>query len=416
MIGLLRLWKENRLEVEPESYFNKASDSSLYRHLLHQSVRNLSARDWLLASLSERKVNKLDLELRAAFHLGITQLETGSRVPVHAAVMETVQLMEWAKKGYLKGMLNALLRRYEREREQWTEQLQKEPLHRQTSHPKWLVQGWEEQFGQGEAHNILKANQIPPNISLVLKPGIDKAAFSKYLEEEGMVRTTNPWILEQAQGLFDSSWFHEGAFFVQDMAAQKVVRLLQDLPKTSWLDACAAPGGKLFLAEWLYGGDIEKLVGMDLAGGRMKRLEVNHQRLQSKARLITGDALNPEMEEDFELILVDAPCSATGTIRKYPEIKWTRSPEDFERNQAEQLAILKALSAKVKPGGHLVYVTCSLERQENQDVAEKFLAAHGEFQLRPLAAGEEITTEGYFQALPSANQMGAFAAVFSRIN
>ncbi len=416
LVALLLFWQENRLELEPAAAFSRPEEVSLYRLLVLRSVRHLAATDWLLEKLAERKLQKLDLEVRAAFHLGITQLAEEERVPAHAALKETVDLMPFCRKPQLTGLLNALLRRYQREKESWLHALGQEPLWRQTSHPKWLAQRWQELYGAKTTQSILQADQCPPGIALVVNPRLDPAPFIRSLADQGFRPLENPLRVEEAHGLFETPAFKEGAFFIQDPSAHKLIQLLQDLPKANWLDACAAPGGKLFAAEWLYGREIERLVGLEPEKGRFARLEANHRRLGSKARLVMGDALSWTDREKFDLILVDAPCSATGTIRKHPEIKWTRDLEGFMANQKTQGKLLASLAPQVNLGGHLVYSTCSLEREENQAVVELFLRSHPDFALAPFRAGLEITPSGFYQALPSPLQMGAFAAQLKRVN
>jgi len=333
-----------------------------------------------------------------------------------------VELATLLKKPFLKGFINANLRGFLRDKETLQQSLQQQALTIQTSHEDWMVQQWRQQFGKKKTAEICHANNQPPTISLLLNPAFDGQALKADLKQQEFSiqeNAPNSITLDNPTGLFNTTWAQQGAFLVQDLAFQKIPGLLQSIKKTKVLDACAAPGGKLFHLEWSFSSEIEQLVALEPSEKRLQRLRANKDTFKSKAKLYQMDARNITLEEQFDLAVVDAPCSGTGTLRKHPEIKWSRQKSDFIKNQEIQLAILEGVSKNVTPGGHLLYVTCSIEKEENQDVVEIFLKQrHEEFQLIPFSADllspEERTQEGYYQCFPSQRTMGAFAALLQK--
>ncbi|MDX2470201.1 MAG: transcription antitermination factor NusB [SAR324 cluster bacterium] len=407
--------------LTPAAEFTSPQDSSLYRVICFQIIRNFNRYQKYTATLANRGLKKVDVEAQSCILLGLAQLELGERVAEHAAIGETVELMAFMKCPHLKSMTNACLRRFQREQEEFRQSSAEDSLSLKYSHPQWMIKRWANQFGDETTLQILEANQTPAPTSLVSSPKTTPKQLTLALEKQGFELADSAYPagkklqIVKTQGLFETEEFSKGLFFVQDQSSQKVTNLCVGIKKDKTLDACASPGGKLFNMEWSYAGEIKELVGIELDEKRFVRMQANHKRLKSKAKLLQG-AFRQLDKDAFDLILVDAPCSATGNIRKYPEIKYLRDRKGFLSNQVTQLEILNELKAHVKPEGHILYATCSLEQDENQDVVRLFLEANPNFEHVKFAEGEEILAEGFFQATPNANQLAAFAALLRRVS
>ena len=419
---LLDWLKSDNIAYRDRSRFDSSSDYAAYRFLTGSVIRHRRKLLHLIETLAGRPVRKLDAEAIVCLMMGLSQLERGQRKDCHAVVYETVELLLHFRKEHLKSFVNANLRSYLRECRKYGDSVADQPLEVRTSHPEWMADRWRSQFGSEATRSICEANNWIPSVQIVINSRYAKIEVIEGMESQGFVlerQTTGGYRVVNPIGLFDTSYARMGAFLVQDESAQWIVKIVAPLPKRRVLDACAAPGGKLFHLEWKYGDAVERLVGWDLSPHRLQRLNENRARLKSRAEIVQMDATRPELSETFDLIIVDAPCTATGTIRKHPEIKWSRKPQDIRANRERQLKLLLGVAPYVERGGHIVYATCSLEREENQEVADLFLQKRFlEFERCPIsAAGWEhglITPEGHFQCLPSSDRMGAFAAVFRR--
>ena len=353
--------------------------------------------------------------------IGLVQLDILSGVQDYAAVNETVELIAFFKKPHLKGFINGNLRSFLRRKDELETGLGQQPLSIRSSHPTWMVERWQNQYGLATAEKICIANNHQPEIRVVLNPAFDREKIEADLagSHEIVARHPEGFTLNNPAGLFDTKWAKAGAFLVQDHSSQQINRLIDPLPKSRVLDACAAPGGKLFHMEWQFKDDIDQLVALEISEQRLERLKANRKSFRSHALLARMDATVPALSAGFDLILVDAPCSSTGTIQKHPELKWQRNEKDIYQNQQNQLSILTGLEGLVKVAGHLLYVTCSLEKEENQDVIGKFLDKHAHtFRLVPFSTGqiekEYLSPEGFYQCLPQESAMGLFAALLQK--
>ncbi len=411
-----------QIRYRRRDYFNNPADYTLYRHLVSTVIRHKIKYGFIIEQLTGRSLQKLDKEVIICLMIGLSQLEQKSRIDDFAAVFESVNLAPVLKKTFLKGFINANLRSYLRERKELDTSISKQSIDIITSHDKKMVDRWRKYLGNQKTESICRANNRTPIVQLVVNPSFDMDEMCHDLIGLGYEisnRHNDGITILNPMGLFDTKWANQGAFLVQDRSSQNINKLIKDLPKKRVLDACASPGGKLFHLEWGFGENIEMLVGMDITSGRINRLINNWKLFNSRSSILRADAQEVAFKSLFDLILIDVPCSGTGTIRKNPEVKWNRKPTDFIQNQKKQLAILENLCRNVVPTGHLLYVTCSLEREENQLVIENFLSRyHREFRLIPFDQGifekEHITLEGYYQCLPTANEMGSFAALLQK--
>ncbi len=421
-LSLISWIKSNKIEFLSRNTFQQASEFTFYKHLVSTVIRHKTKFEFYIGRLTRKPLKKLDLEVIVCLMLGFAQLEADSKVQAYAAINETVNLLSLLKKPYLKGFINGNLRSFSRQKEQLQVELQNQPLAIQTSHNDEFIARWENHFGIKTTAEICYSNNIQPRVQLVFNPEFDSEKILKGLEDEGyIISDLNSIGLTVANpaGLFSSEWAKQGAFLVQDRSFQRLNKILVDLPKTSVLDVCSAPGGKLIHLEWVFQKEIDLLVGCELNPNRLKRLLENIRHYQSKAQIVLSDALKPPFQQSFDLVLLDAPCSATGTIRKHPEIKWNRTQDDLVNNHKTQLAMLENCSKLVKPGGHLLYITCSLEVEENHDVIRQYNKnQQNAMKIVPLKSTQIesslLTTEGFYQALPTATQMGCFAALLEK--
>lgn len=298
-------------------------------------------------------------------------------VPDHAAVDIAIrQLHEDACSSRYVSLGNALLRRLAREREAVLAEVQADPFR---DVPEWLADSWSAAYGEEAARAIALSHREEPPLDISVKA--DAAEWAEKLD--GVLLPTGSIRLRTRQSITDLPGFAEGAWWVQDAAAALPVRLIAPAPGERIADLCAAPGGKT--AQLAAAG--ANVTALDRSAPRLKRLKANLARLGLEAQIVTADAASWQADP-FDAVLLDAPCSATGTIRRHPDVAWTKSEEDRDRLGALQARLLDGAAALVKPGGRLVYCTCSLEPQEGEAQIEAFLARHPQFRRAPVSAHE----------------------------
>jgi 16S rRNA (cytosine967-C5)-methyltransferase len=357
----------------------------------------------IAAELMPRPLKARDRDIAALVLVGLVQL-LYMRVPAHAAIAETVEAARVLHKPWAAGLVNGVLRRFQRDREALLEAVDQQEVAR-FAHPRWLLdrlkQDWPADWPQ-----ICDANNTHP--PMVLRVNRRRGSVPDYLQQLAAAGLTaapahhapaalvlvDPVAAEALPG------FADGAASVQDAAAQLAVPLLDLAADQRVLDACAAPGGKTgHLLEWQDG--LASAWALDLDPARLARVAENLARLGLSAHLVPGDAQRPAAWWDgtpFDRILLDAPCSATGVIRRHPDIKTLRRPADIERLVQHQASLLAALWPLLAPGGRLLYVTCSVLRSENEERIAGFLAAHADaFEIalavpwgRPCRHGRQI--------------------------
>jgi 16S rRNA (cytosine967-C5)-methyltransferase len=333
----------------------------------------------LAAKLLQKPFKAADADVEALLLVGLYQL-LYTRVPAHAAIGETVGCADKLKKPWSKALLNAVLRRAQRESEALLAELEHDPVVR-TAHPRWLQKSlkafWPEQWEAICAAN----NAHPPMILRVNRRHHARDAYLGLLGEAGIAATPCIYsqdgiILDAAADVRSLPGFAEGWISVQDEAAQLAADLLDLAPGQRVLDACCAPGGKtchILEAEPALAG----VVAVDLEAKRLVRVRENLARLGLSAELIAADGRDTATWWDgkpFQRILLDAPCSATGVIRRHPDIKLTRQPDDIAALALLQGELLDAMWITLEVGGILLYATCSTLPTENTEVIEAFLA------------------------------------------
>lgn len=322
--------------------------------------------DAALRPLVSRPIDGLDPELRAVLRLGTFEL-LFARTARHAAVSQGVELSRALGLGRASGMANAVLRR--------VSPAEKLSLHEELDHPAWLVARWTARYGAEAARRWCEANGRPPPLSVVFCDPPDEPLLERWRQADLDLRAGSAagqplagcWVIEGLQGGVEAlPGFVEGAFWVQDPAAVAVADLVQARPGMRILDACAAPGGKsLRLAS--AGAQV---VAVDRPE-RTARLRASIERIGHPIQVVEHDWLSPEpppLGARFDAVLVDAPCTGLGTVRRHPEIRWRRQPVDLPRMAQRQAAILRAALRWVAPGGRLIYAVCSPEPEEGTEI------------------------------------------------
>lgn len=350
-----------------------------------------SVRSWgfLLAVVDrclDRPGGHLPDRLRGVLALGAAQLLI-LKVPPHAAVGATVELVD-GKLERLKGLANAVLRRLDREAATIAAGLDPGLL----STPDWLYAGWREAYGAATASAIAAAHQQEPPLDLSLKPDLDKAAWAERLG--AAVLPTGSLRLREHGRVMDLPGYAEGAWWVQDAAAALPARLLGDVRGARVIDLCAAPGGKT--AQLAAAG--AEVTAVDQARGRMDRLAENLARLGLSAETVVADVATWRPAERAPFVLLDAPCSATGTLRRNPDIVLHKGQEDTRALSRIQGKLLRAAIDMLAPGGTLVFCTCSLEPREGPAVIEMALGAGAPLRRKPIQPAEVPGLEGAINA------------------
>jgi 16S rRNA (cytosine967-C5)-methyltransferase len=369
------------------------SQRGLLRALCYDSTRWYLRLEALLQQLQDRPGRKIPALLQALAVVGLCQL-IYTNVPVHAAVDQTVAAAQLLGFGRAGGFINAVLRRWLREGERLAAMVDADPA-LSTAHPRWLLDALRRDW-PGSAEQIVAANnQHPPFWLRVNARRCNGATYSAQLASLGMkVRPAldleHALLLEQAVDVHELPGFGDGLVSVQDGAAQLAAHLVAPAPGERVLDACAAPGGKTcHLAELQPA--LAELVAIDVSSQRLRKVADNLQRLNLHAELIAADAADLSAWWDgkpFDRILLDVPCSATGVIRRHPDIKLLRRASDIAPLVERQRQLLAKLWQCLKPGGRLVYASCSALQVETSGVIAAFLETGASVDLTPELLGK----------------------------
>jgi len=351
--------------------------------LAYGTVRWFFELDGCLALLTDRPPARLDPLIRCLLLVGLYQLAHG-RTPAHAAVAETVEAARTLGQPRASGLVNAVLRRFQRERDVLLARAHREPQARH-AHPAWLIEAIGRDWGERAEAILDSGNRHPPMWLRVNARRMDATAYRARLAAAGLDAGACAFApealrLDQPVEVRALPGFEEGDVSVQDAAAQLAPRLLAAGPGMRVLDACAAPGGKACHLLELQPA-LSQLVALDIDGSRATRIGDNLARLGLEARVRVGDATEPADwwdGEPFDRILLDVPCSGTGVIRRHPDIKLLRRPADIPAFAGRQRALLEATWSLLAPGGRLLYASCSVLRAENAGVVEAFLASRPE--------------------------------------
>lgn len=384
-------------------------DRALIKALCYGVCRQYHRLDFMLNKLSNKPIT--DQQIRALALIGLFQLSS-MRVKPHAAVSETV--LAASRKPWAKGLINALLRTYLRERIQ-IEHLADQVPSAAVSHPDWLRNRIENDWPEQAQKIFAENNRQPPMIVRINQTRCTTAWYLDLLAEQGLTArkaefSPSALIFDQPLPIERLPGFAEGMVSIQDTAAQLAAPLLDLQPGQRVLDVCAAPGGKTaHILEQQ--PKLAAVVAVDIDPERLARIGENLLRLHLQAELICGDASKPDTWWDgrlFDRILVDAPCSALGVIRRHPDIKLLRRADDISKLEAMQQAILQAVWPLLAPGGLLLYATCSILKQENERQIAGFLSASPDAIERPIAADWGLAVEYGRQIITGESSMDGF--------
>lgn len=382
-------------------------EQALFQELVYGTLRLLPRLDGLLTQLLSKPLKAKDTDLKALMLIGLYQLHA-MRLGEHAAVNVTVAATQSLGKGWAKNLCNAVLRRYQRESDTLLGKLDMASRH---AHPLWLYKALGDQWPEQRAQILEANNQRPPMTLRVNQTQSSMDDAVKHLATADIQSTPAPFApsalyLKQAVDVTAIPGFDTGMFSVQDEAAQLAALLLAPQAGERVLDACAAPGGKTgHLLE--YQPALAELVAMDNASARLMRVQENLERLDLSASLIEGDAGAPPaslQEASFDRILLDVPCSATGVIRRHPDIKHLRVAPDINGFADTQLRLLAGVWPLLKPGGTLLYATCSILSGENDTVIGQWLAQQDDATYQPIDADWGHATQYGRQLLPQINR------------
>lgn len=377
------------------------ADRALATELVYGVLRWQGALDWRLASLLDRPVTALEPAVLVLLRLGTYQLTRLTRVPHFAAVDETVSLAREVGAGRASGYVNAVLRRVAGEPKRPEPDAARDPLAYWTgpgSHPAWLAERWLRRLGRDAAAALMTANnQVPPLVVVVNRLKADAEEAERLLREAvpEVARgrsVTGAFVCRGAGSPRELPGFAQGVFVPMDEAAALPVLALDLAPGQQVLDACAGGGGKTALIAASV-GPAGQVLALDHSPRAIRRLSEAADRLglaSVRATLYDACRAGEAWAGRFARVLLDAPCSGLGTLRRRPEIKWRRRPADVSHAAALQAALLAGVARAVSPGGLLVYSTCSLEPEETDEVIDAFLSRHTAFTLE--AAGPEVQT------------------------
>jgi 16S rRNA (cytosine967-C5)-methyltransferase len=413
-------------------------DHALATELVMGVLRWRSRLDDETAAASSQSLSKLDLEVLIALRLALYQFRFLDRIPQRAALHESVELVKRARKRSAAPFVNAILRRLSNAQPAkfpTAEELSSpEALSRAFAHPLWMVDRWTHEYGLAAASEICKHNQSIPGTAVRLR---DPKAEAQ-LNQEGISLTPGS-LLHSARRvaageITKTQSCRVGEIVVQDEASQLVAALIAPVPLkpgSRILDCCAAPGGKtLAIADR---NPAASITAVELHPHRARLLHKLLGKLigATKIQIVTADATRLPVSASFDRVLADVPCSGTGTLARHPEIKWRLTALDIAELHERQSAILRAALAQLAPGGRLIYSTCSLEKEENEDVVEQALAENQSFrlldcrtELATLKAAVDLTwpdpanlTRGpYLRTIPGLHPCdGFFAAILERL-
>lgn len=393
-------------------------DAGLVTELVYGATRRQLALDYAILKFSDRRLDTMEDRVLAALRVGAYQLYY-MRVPGRAAVAETVQALKEIGLSRASGFVNAILRKLAA--------LPGQPLPPETdvvehlsvreSHPAWLVERWLRHYGPERARSILAANNVsPPVVVRANAAKVTRDALLAQLREAGLdahATSLSPVgiVLPSVGRLEDVYGYAEGLWQVQDEAAQ-LVGIYGAIPASARvLDTCAAPGGKA-----CHEAETHEVLATDLHAHKLRKIEAEATRLGLGARLRTlaHDATQPFPESlgEFHAVVVDAPCSGLGTLRRHPELRYRRRPEDIGRIAGLQRRILENCQEQVPGGGLLLYAVCTTEPEESQDQVELFLRSHPEWTAEPpVLPGLKLPlSQGYLRTLPGPEGMDGFFA------
>lgn len=402
---------KNLTDSEVLSHLRDSRDNALARNLAYGVLRWLSALEWLASQLLSKPLKKREVEVQRLLMLGLQQL-WHDRTASHAAVNETAECARLLGKPWAVGLINAVLRRFQREQESFLNKM--EQTEKRFAHPNWLLKEIQRDWPEHWQEIIDANNQQAPLWLRINRQQADEKVLRGDLKDAGFEIGDHEFAcdaisISPAAAVARIPGFEKGWLSVQDPAAQLARDLLNPRSGDRILDACAAPGGKT--AHLLESCQGIELTVLDRQAQRIEQVDQNLRRLGLNAESIVADATAIEAwwkGEKFHKILLDAPCSATGVIRRHPEIKWLRSSGQVDTVVQTQAGLLAALWPLLEPGGILVYATCSVLKRENSQQIQRFLEQHTDAAVEVPNAEWGMASPFGRQILPGEARMDGF--------
>lgn len=415
-VGLYRR-SSNQALLSIQKYSLNEQNKAFVHAIFFGVLRTIYQLTFIGKQLLKKPLKAKDQDILYLLYIGIYQIHF-MHTPSHAAVFETVAAAKSFKKEWAKGFLNGTLRNFERNQEKILA-LCGQDIVAHYNHPLWLIHALQQAWPTAWQTCLLANNELPPLTLRINKTKISPANFCIELQKHNISAYLLPFVstgvvIENPIDITLLPGFTLGWFAVQDGAAQLAPHFLQLKPGLRILDACAAPGGKtchVIETE----PNVDKIIAVEINPSKITRIQENIKRLglenENKITIIEGDASQPQTWWDgilFDRILVDAPCSGTGVIRRHPDIKYLRSQEDITRLQKVQLAILEAVWPLLQPQGMLLYATCSILPTENDELIALFLQKYPNAQSLPIICKIGITQKFGVQLLPGLENVDGF--------
>ncbi len=366
----------------------KPEDEALLRELVYGCTRQKRLLDYHLNSLCQSPFEKLQVEVKISLRLGLYQLLFLDRVPAHAAVHESVNIAKKGGQEALSGFVNAVLRNAEGKKSTFEIKGDSDvdTLSIRYSHPTWLVKKWAKFLSPDQLEEVLKADNKPHPVYLHVRPGtVEKVEEDLGKQNVHVVKVDWPdrtlSLKNHEGGLFSGESFQKGDWIIQDWVPQAMLEMLPLSDGQRAWDVCAAPGGKTVALAWKL-GEKGQVIATDASPERRKRLSENLKRTGLKQVMVyEGELKKMPPSQKFDLIWVDAPCSGTGVLSRRADLRWKIEPRNVLEHVQPQKDLLEEVQGHLYPTGYLVYSTCSLEKEENQEVIESFLKDHPEWRL-----------------------------------
>jgi len=414
-------WSDGVLKKQLAQSELDSRDAGLATQLCFGVLQNKLLLDFYLSKFSNIPLKRMESKVVQAMRIGLYQMLFLTRVPHSAAVNCSVELTrKHCKNPRAAGMVNGILRALERTIDRLPTipaEDEAEYLSILYSHPRWLVERWMEQLGRQETEQLLAANNAAPSITAQVNTcRISSAALMTRLSEVGADARMHPWlkdcvVIRETGDLEQLDSFRDGEFYVQDPASRLAVMAADVRPGMRVLDACAAPGGKSFALS-IAMENTGEVISCDLHPHKKKLMEAGAKRLGldcMKPQTADATMFRDEWEEAFDLVVADVPCSGLGVIRKKPDIRF-KDMEPLESLPEVQSRILDNVSRYVKPGGVLLYSTCTLLERENEHIVNAFLESHKDFAAESFQLPEPIgvVQEGMLTLWPHRNDTDGF--------
>ncbi len=377
-------------------------DRRLATELAYGVLRNRSLLDYQLDSLLERPRSRLDPEVLQILRVGLFQLNY-LRIPERAAVHESVRLCREFRKSSAGPLVNAVLRRFLRKRTTAPEADDTRSLSIRFSHPEWLVRRYLTRYGHEGTQTILERNNRPPLLHLWVNPfRTTREQFCRRLDREGVPFQLHPrlphCVRVNSRSFVRHPLYRRGHCFLMSPASQAVAHL-GDLSRCRVLgDFCAAPGGKSFILQARKRSD-SRIVSCDLSWSRLRQMRARADLYRiPQLRAVQADLVHPPFRNRFDFILLDVPCTGTATLRANPDIRWRLAEEDVQRMARIQRSLLRSSFRMLRPGGQMIYATCSTEPEENLGVVEELLDVEPEAKLLRQPGEDFLKREAFFAA------------------